>query len=280
MVALLARDLGGAPYSLTLHSPISMYGPAQSSKWGNAKFGIVVTERLRREVLKVAPEIFDRVDVAPMGVDLSVFHRNTPFIPPQFGEPVRLVSCGRLHVKKGHQDVIRAVGELGKRGINAQLTVLGEGPARPMLEALIQELGLRDHVILVGAVAEEDVRDSLATSHIFILGSHDEAIGVATMEAMAMALPVVVTDVGGVSELVRNEVDGIMTPANQPDSIASAVEWLIGNPARAQTMGASGQSRVRELFASDRSARVIARRLGAQGHESQSMSTNPLESVA
>ena len=86
-----------------------------------------------------------------------------------------------------------------------------------------------------------------------------------------MELPVVVTDVGGVRELVRAGVDGLLGPARWPERIAEALESLIDDPRRCRAMGEEGARRVRSSFGSEHSARVIVRRLrAAAGYDSTS----------
>lgn len=263
MIAGLASILCPVTYSLTLHGPLRYFGPAQAFKWRGARFAIAVTARLRREVLATVQGIDPgAVETAAMGVDAAFFRRGRPWEPPRRGGPLRLVACGRLHRGKGHRDVIRATALLAARGAGATLCLIGEGPERPELEALVRELGLGDRVEFTGALSEEGVRARLEEASVFVLGSLEEAIGVATMEAMAMELPVVVTGVGGVAELVRDGVDGFLVGPGDPEAMAGAVERLARDPEAARRMGAAGAARVRESFTSRRSALVIARRLG------------------
>lgn len=271
LITMFARILGDLAYSLTLHGPLRYFGRGQNMKWSYASFGIAVTQRLRDDLLGELPMVQDGdVDVAAMGVDLEVFARRRPYAPSAGGR-FRVVTCGRLHVAKGHQDLILAVSHLRKRGRDVALTILGEGPAGGDLERLIDKHQMGNCVFLKGAVSEEGVRDTLEDSHLFSLGSHEEAIGVATMEAMAMELPVVVTDVGGVRELVRDGVDGLLVPARCPERIAQALESLIDDPRRCRAMGEEGARRVRASFGSEHSARVIVRRLrGAERQDNTS----------
>lgn len=263
LLAMLAASMARLPYSLTLHGPLEHYGPGQRLKWRRASFAITVSEKLQREVLEQIPGLDrSRIEVAPMGVDLAQWVRRAPYQPPAKGGAWRLVSCGRLHRAKGHAEVVRAVALLRERGRDVRLTILGEGPARGELEALIAELKLGYSVELRGAVREGAVRQTLEASHLFVLASHDEAVGVATMEAMAMALPVVVTDVGGVAELVEQGVTGEMVPPKAPEQLAAAVERVLLYPQRALELGEAGRRRVVERFDCRRSAGVIASRLG------------------
>ncbi len=263
MLAMLAHELGGPPYSVTLHGPLEHYGPAQHDKWTRARFAVCVSARLREEVMQRIPDLDpSRIEVVSMGVDTRVFRRSTPYRPPRSGEPWHLVSCGRLHPAKGHDDVIRAVSILRSRGIDARLRILGTGPARADLGTLIGKLDLESFVTLAGAVDEDRVRHELARAHAFCLGSHDEAIGVATMEAMSMGLPVIVTRVGGVPELVEHESSGLLVPPKNPSAMADAIERVLKDADLACAVSTAARRRVERNFDARRSAEVIARRLG------------------
>jgi colanic acid/amylovoran biosynthesis glycosyltransferase len=262
MLALIAHLLDDVDYSLTLHSALATFGGHQKAKWQHARFGTTVTEQLKQELFQHCGNLDpDKVDVAPMGVDLQVFQRDRPYQPPAAGETWRLVSCGRLHHGKGHQDVIRAVAMIRDAGQPVHLTILGEGPERENLQRLIDELDADAMVTLAGSVSEIQVRDHLARSHLFVLGSHEEAIGVATMEAMAMGLPVVVTDVGGVRELVHDGDHGKLVPARSIQVIAREVERILSDPPLARQFGNTGQCRIHEQFSSCRSALTLSKRI-------------------
>src|SRR5262249_30234532 len=152
------------------------------------------------------------LDIAPMGVDVSGFHRGIPYAPWEGGGPLSVFSCGRLNPCKGHADLIRAVQLVAGRGIDARLTIAGEDETggdgyHRTLASLIEALGVGDRVQLLGAVSESRVRAELEQAHVFALASLAEPLGVAIMEAMAMSVPVVVTGAGGVPELVDRDVD-------------------------------------------------------------------------
>ena len=273
-LALLVRLLTDVPYSMTLHGPLSIYGSHQRAKWTNAEFAITVTERLKGEVQQAIPELdASRIAVAPMGVDLDVFTRRSPYRPPQPGETWRLVTCGRLHRGKGHQEVIEAVSLLREQGRDVHLTILGEGTYRHELEQLVDELTLTDTVTLRGSVGENTVRDELENAHLFVLGSHDEAIGVATMEAMAMALPVVVTDVGGVRELVHDSVHGTLVEARSSTALADAIASLLDEPDALSHTSDGARRRVETAFSSRRSAELIRERFMSQSPQTTSATT-------
>jgi len=266
-VALFAHLLSGIPYSLTLHGPLEHYGPNQREKWRHARFAMVVTETLRKQVADIlAGSLPGDLFVAPMGVDSAKFSRRTPYTPYRGAGTFAIFSCSRLNRGKGHDTLIRSVARLRDCGITVRLRIAGEddsgtGSCRKGLEQLINELALNEQVKLLGALPEEAVRDELEGAHVFALASRNEAIGVATMEAMAMALPVVATNVGGVPELVDHGKNGLLVQPDEPRQLADALAAIALHPDQAACFGGAGQRKVECFFHSGVSAQQIARRL-------------------
>ena len=158
LIAAFARRMGGSPYSLTLHGPLSDYGPGQRVKWRDAAFATIITRKLLGEVREtLAGSLPDRLIVRPMGVDTDKLHRKSPYAAPEKGRPLRIFSCGRLNVVKGHQDLMSAVRQLLDQGVDVRLEIAGEDDAggsgyRAELEAHLKKLRLQDHVKLLGAI--------------------------------------------------------------------------------------------------------------------------------
>lgn len=264
-IAMFAERLGGPSYSLTLHGPtLEGYGPNQPQKWRHARFATIISRLLSgvvdRELAGSKPDV---INIAPMGVDLQQIKRGAPWQPPAPDEPLRLFSCGRLNGVKGHDHLIETVRLLHARGIPATLEIAGEDEQggsgyRKHLESLIETKGLSGSVTLLGAVSETRVREALENAHVFALASLNEGISVAIMEAMAMAMPVVVTDVGGNHELITSGRDAILVPAEQPEVMADEIAGLIANPDYAQRLAQASRARVAEQFHHRRSAEAVA----------------------
>ena len=265
--ALFASLLSGLPYSLTLHGPLADYGPNQREKWRHARFAVVITRKLRSEVTEaLSGSLPPFVEVAPMGVELARFTRRAPYEAWSGQGPLRIFSCGRLNPCKGHLDLIRAVGILRQRGIDARLAIAGEDEAggtayRRVLSEHIAATGRPDATVLLGAVSEDRVCDELSRAHVFALASLSEPLGVAIMEAMAMSTPVVVTGAGGVPELVANGEDGLLVQPERPAEMADAIERVARDPALARRLGAAGRQKVQAEFHSGKSAEVLSRRI-------------------
>jgi glycosyltransferase involved in cell wall biosynthesis len=262
-VALVAAAMGDLTYSITLHGPLADYGPQQAEKWAHAAFGLVITERLRAELAEaLGAATASRTRLAPMGIRLADTERAQPYSPWHGEGEAVLFSCGRLNVAKGHDVLIRAVSVLVDEGIPVRLAIAGEDEQggrgyRSHLERLIDDLGLRGRVHLLGAVGEDVVQAHLHRAHVFALASRGEPLGVAIMEAMGAGVPVVVGDGGGVGELVA-EGTGVLADPSDPRAIADAIRRLLVAPDAAQAMAARGRERVRARFTSEASARVLA----------------------
>ena len=267
LLAAFAQRLGGPGYSLTLHNPLVDHGPLQRQKWRHARFAIVVTQRLLAEVQRELVGDLPPVYVAPMGVDLDQFQRTTSYSPATPGGPVRIFTCGRLHPGKRHDLLIRATGLLRAEGIDARLVIAGEdadsgtGQFRRDLESLVVELGLGEFIRLPGAMSEADVRRELESAHLFGLSSDTEALGIVMVEAMAMRVPVVTTDVGGTTELVKDGVNGLAVPAGDPAALAAAFRKIATDQGLAERFSAAGRATVEVGFGSDRSAMTIIQAL-------------------
>lgn len=264
-VALFGHLLGGPAYSLTLHGPtLEVYGPNQAQKWRHARFGLAVTEKLRQQLEReLGRNLPPSLAVAPMGVDLDLVRRETAYAPWRSG-PVRICSVGRLNRVKGHADLLKAVTALRRRGFDVRLMICGEDEQggsgyRRELARLVQESGLAEFVQLPGALAEADVRDVLERSHLFALASLNEGVSVAVMEAMAMGLPVIVTRVGGMAELIEPEHNGLFVPAQAPQAMAAAIERLLRDPELATRLGRQARETVAGRFSHRCSAELIAR---------------------
>ncbi|WGR61244.1 colanic acid biosynthesis glycosyltransferase WcaL [Paracoccus ferrooxidans] len=264
-IAMFAERLGGPGYSLTLHGPtLEGYGPNQRQKWRHARFATIISQLLtqvaEREIGADRPAV---INVAPMGVDLDQIRRQAPWQPPAPGEPLRIFSCGRLNAVKGHDHLIQTVALLRARGIDTRLEIAGEDEQggtgyHRQLDALIAEKGLSDAVTLLGAVNETSVREGLERAHIFALASLNEGISVAIMEAMAMEMPVVVTDVGGNHELITSGRDAILVPPERPEVMADEIARLHADPDEARRLAQASRARVAADFHHRRSAQAVA----------------------
>jgi glycosyltransferase involved in cell wall biosynthesis len=137
-----------------------------------------------------------------------------------------VLAVGRLSAEKGHADLLEAVARVSDPPF--QLVVVGDGPERCRLDEQIVRLRLEQKAILVGH--RPDVRPFYAAATLLALPSHSEGSPNVVLEAMAAGVPVAATNVGGVPEILEHERTGLLVPARDPDSMATAIRRLLLAP--------------------------------------------------
>jgi glycosyltransferase involved in cell wall biosynthesis len=135
---------------------------------------------------------------------------------------------GALIPVKRFDILIQAFATLLRNSVNATLLIVGDGPERRALESLARTAGATERVIFVGA--QEDVPGLLACMDIFACSSESESMSCAVLEAMAAALPMVVTDVGDNAAIVRDGVEGLVVPPGSAESLGRALAQLVVAP--------------------------------------------------
>jgi glycosyltransferase involved in cell wall biosynthesis len=166
--------------------------------------------------------------------------------------PLRILSVGRLHWKKGHEFALQAVRSVLDRGIEAEYRIVGEGEHRESAQFAIRDLGLEGHAELLGAQPAEAVRDLLAWADVFLHASITEAFGVAVIEAQAMGLPVVCSDAGGLPENVEDEVTGFVVRRRDASAMADRLAALAGDVDLRRRMGHAARRRAETVLSADR----------------------------
>jgi glycosyltransferase involved in cell wall biosynthesis len=153
--------------------------------------------------------------------------------------------CSGLRPEKAHGDLLRALAGLRGRGIPAKALLIGDGPERANIESTARELGLQEHVIITGL--QKDVRPYIACCDVMTLVSHTETFSLAALESMALAKPLVMSDIGGASEQVVHGQTGLLF---EPSDVAALTEQLaaLNSATLRARMGAAAERRVHELF--------------------------------
>lgn len=176
-----------------------------------------------------------------------------------------IVSVGRLVEKKGYPVLLRA---LAITDFPWRLRIVGEGPERQALEALIEELGLGDRVVLSGAATEGEVQAALRSAAVACLASVETPSGdrdgtpMALVESMASGAAVVASDTGSIAELLDD--GGVVVPAGDADALAAALDALADRDRRLE-LGRRGRARVASEWTSDRTAETVLGVLRARG---------------
>jgi hypothetical protein len=149
---------------------------------------------------------------------------------------------GRMTEIKRVDDLLRSFGALRGNGVDADLMLVGDGPLRAGLEGLARELGVADRTHFLGY--QSDVAPFYAAADVVALSSANEGTPVTIIEAQAAGRPVVVTDVGGVRDVVADGETGYLVPAGDTDAFAGRLAALASDPQRREEMGRRGRDRV------------------------------------
>jgi glycosyltransferase involved in cell wall biosynthesis len=152
--------------------------------------------------------------------------------------------------RKGIDVLIDALGALDASAPRPVAWIAGEGPLRAALTRQARARGVAEHVRFLGR--RRDVGDLLAACDVFVLPSRREGLGVAALEAMAAARPVVASAVGGLAEVVENEHTGLLVPAEDPGALAAAIARLLRDPSLCKRLGDAGPAHVRAHFSAER----------------------------
>jgi glycosyltransferase involved in cell wall biosynthesis len=267
-VGLLTKTMFPIGYSFTVHGPDEFYdapGYRLTEKLQGADFVIGISHYARSQIMKLSPvEHWNKYEVCRLGVDPDRF---TPADPRQVGEMFELLCVGRLTPAKGQHILLGALRRLLDAGRKTRLTLVGNGPDRGSLESQVQRLGLSDAVVFTGAVNQDRILAYYAQADAFVLPSFAEGLPVVLMEAMAMAVPCVTTQITGVPELIENGVNGSLVAASDIEGLAQAIGFLIDHPEESRRLGLAGREKVLQDYRLDlsvsRLAEIFAGRLAA-----------------
>lgn len=265
LVAAFADDgpRGGErwSWSMTVHGPAEFYDVARErlpEKVRRAAFVVCISDFARSQLMGlVDEEQWEKLRLVHCGVDPATFRIESR--PERNGGPLRVLNVGRLARTKGHAVLIAAFAELRRRGVEATLTIVGDGPKREDLETLARRSGMAEHVHFAGAVGQDGIRSYFEDADVFCTTSFAEGVPVVLMEAMAMELPVVAPAIMGVGELVEDGVSGMLTPPSRPDRVAEALQLLARDPGRSRELALRGRETVLAGFDVRHSAAELQR---------------------
>ncbi len=211
----------------------------------------VSSKFMRQQILALgAPE--ERLRVLPIGLPIDRFTFQTRTMAED--GILRMMTAARLVEVKGIEWGLRGMAIAQQRGVKAHWDIFGDGPLRSSLQELTVELGLEDVVTFHGFVPMSEVKQGMSTAHICLfpgVTTHDgaqEALGGAVLEAQAVGMPVIATQVGGIPEAFVPGVSGILLPEKDPAAIADAIAQMAGQHEQWPVMGEAGRAHVYERY--------------------------------
>ncbi len=251
-VAMLAAELSGRPFSFTLHGPGVFFDANLwhlGTKIEKSRFVACISWFARSQAqLLSSQEAADKLHIIHCGVDPERYDGD---LADQRDDGVtRLAFVARLDHVKGLTVLLDALSAARAGGANIELTVVGDGPSRATFESHADKVGVTGAVRFAGYCNQQEVADILAASDVFVLPSFAEGVPVSLMEASASGLPVIATQVGGVSELVIDGETGFIVPPGDVDALQNRIAALGADAGLRHRMGQAGQRRVADDFCS------------------------------
>jgi glycosyltransferase involved in cell wall biosynthesis len=225
-----------------------------------------IARSCRRIVATCSDEVFElvrmgadrrRIAVVPCGVNVDRFTPRGPSDPRTPGRH-RLVAASRLVERKGIADAVRALAELPDAELHVaggpDVAGLDDDAEAGRLRSLAGRLGVADRLVLRGRVGRAEMPALVRSADVVVCTPWYEPFGIVPLEAMACAVPVVASAVGGQIDTVVDGVTGVHVPPRDPVALARALRALLDHPERRAQLGAAGAERARGRFSHDRVA--------------------------
>ncbi|HUR00437.1 MAG TPA: glycosyltransferase [Gemmatimonadaceae bacterium] len=206
-----------------------------------------VSRWLQEEAQDLVPGI--KATVAPMPVATELFS------PGVSRDGQRLLFVGRLNAQKGIEHLLHAMSTMKER---APLDIVGEGTARPALEAIASQLGISDRIRWHGQLPQRELAPMYQRASAVVVPSTDEGLGLVAVEALLCETPVVAFDSGGLKEVVQHEKTGLLVKPGDRAALAAALDDLLSRDGRGADLGRAGRLYALSTFAPESSARRYA----------------------
>ncbi len=256
-------ELLNLPYTVTTHAYdiYSIENDLLCLTVRSAAHIVTISEYNKVEMLRRCPGLdAERISIIHCGVDTRRFSPQ----PHPVNHPLSIVAVGSLIEKKGHQYLVRACRRLKEQGVHFKCTIIGRGKEEANLRQLIADLNLEPCVTLAGAQDQQAVLETYQRSDVFVLacvvdkGGDRDGIPVVLIEALAMQLPTVSTQVSGIPELVRHEETGLLVAPRDDVALAQALQRLGRDKELRERLAHSGRALVLTEFDIHKNARRLA----------------------
>lgn len=213
---------------------------------------IAVSENVRQTLVKHNLVNPNKIIVVHNGIDTSEIKEMPNEIIQKNRQELGLAGyfvigqIGNLHPCKGHRYLLQAIAKLNAEGSKIKLLIVGEGPLKKELVDLSKQLAVEENVLFLSY--RKDVYDLMALMDVIVQPSIDEGFGISVIEAMAMQKPVVGTTVGGIPEIIEHNLNGILVPPADSESLQKAIAGLIEDAQLRKRLGEMGKKTVEQKF--------------------------------
>jgi len=254
VVGTWVARLAGLPLVTTLHGTdvrlarsVGVAKPLFGHVLEHSAAVTTVSRWLKDETEALVPGVHPTVAPMPVATDL--------FRPGGSRESQRLLFVGRLSAQKGIEHLLHALIAMKSK---ASLDVVGDGPNRPALEQLAQQLGIGERIRWHGQLSHPDLPRFYQRATAVVVPSIDEGLGLVAVEALLCETPVVAFDSGGLSDVIQHEKTGVLVKPGDRAALASALDDLLARDGRGSDLGRAGRLYALSAFAPESVARRYA----------------------
>lgn len=252
VLACAASRLAGIPYVATCHGFFKeRLGRKIFKCWGDKT--IAISDAVRDHLIKDFNVPAERIELVYNGVELERFRkhftdqekdalRNNLGLKPG---PV-IGAIGRLSPVKGYQYLVEAFSMLCNEYKDLNLLMVGDGPEKENLKSLCRELKIAESVTFIPPIP--DTPKTLSIMDLFVSSSVQEGLGLSIVESLAAGRPVVASDVGGVSSIVKNDKTGMLVKPEDSQALASGISVILKDPGLRERLQKDGRRLVEENF--------------------------------
>lgn len=270
-VTRYAAHLRGLPWTASAHARDIWITPEWEKREKLADCQWLVTCTAHNLTHLSALSTPDKVELVYHGLDFSRFPEPPRWRAPRDGQdaadPVQLLTVGRAVEKKGFDILLNALAQL-PRGLHWQLTHIGGGPRLAALKALAEQLGIADHVVWLGAQAQDAVIEAYRKADAFVLACRRDGDGDmdglpnVLVEAQSQGLACAATAISAIPELLTDGENGLLVPPDDAKAMAVAINRLIVDPGLRERLGMAGAAKVRQNFDMGAGITALSHRFG------------------
>ena len=213
---------------------------------------IVNSNYMKNELQRLFGLPYEKINVVPNGVNLNLFNnieKDYDFRRKFAMDNEKIILfMGRLVYEKGIQTLIAAMPKILAHYHDSKLIIAGKGGMIDELRAQVNALGLNNKVYFTGYLASKDVQRMYKCADVSVFPSTYEPFGIVALEAMLSGTPVVVSDVGGLNEIVEHGVNGMKSYAGNPNSLADSILTLLHDPKLCDTVTKNAKLKVKTEY--------------------------------